>query len=176
MNKRKTREKTLRRLDKKKTILISYLEEFGFGTPEDATHHEVLRIAYTSFGRTFKVKTGTIAGLHAHYSNVMVWAGITAECKETNNVILEKPLKPKTTKAFYSSYKWRKQRYKIIVRDGGRCLACGASPADGVVLNVDHIKPLKKYWGLRLDPDNLQTLCNRCNHGKSNWDETDWRD
>lgn len=40
---------------------------------------------------------------------------------------------------------------------------------------VDHIKPVRKYWHLRLDPDNLQVLCADCNRAKGNWDETDFR-
>lgn len=40
---------------------------------------------------------------------------------------------------------------------------------------VDHIKPISKHWHLRLDPDNLQVLCNDCNKGKGAWDETDYR-
>ena len=78
-------------------------------------------------------------------------------------------------KAFYRSYEWRKLRLEIIKRDGPYCLCCGQGVEHGVVLNVDHIKPLKSNWELRLDPDNLQVLCNQCNHGKGNWDETDWR-
>lgn len=27
---------------------------------------------------------------------------------------------------------------------------------------VDHIKPFRDDWSLRLDPDNLQSLCKRC--------------
>ena len=42
-------------------------------------------------------------------------------------------------------------------------------------MNVDHIKPRKKYPELALDKSNLQVLCEECNHGKGNWDETDWR-
>jgi len=88
-----------------------------------------------------------------------------------------KDKKPKAGKVnkFYSTYEWRKVRYEVLKRDGARCLLCGASRKDGAVLNVDHIKPLKKFWSLRLDPENLQTLCSACNHGKGNLDETDWR-
>ena len=56
-----------------------------------------------------------------------------------------------------------------------RCQCCGNSPKTGAVLNVDHIKPRKKYPELALDINNLQILCEECNHGKGNWDETDWR-
>lgn len=42
-------------------------------------------------------------------------------------------------------------------------------------MNVDHVKPRKLFPHLALDVDNLQILCDACNHGKSNWDQTDWR-
>lgn len=54
-------------------------------------------------------------------------------------------------------------------------MCCGATPATGAVMNVDHIKPRKLYPHLALDVDNLQILCSDCNHGKGNWDMTDWR-
>jgi len=81
-----------------------------------------------------------------------------------------------TTKdEFYKSWEWTTLRMKILKRYGRVCMCCGAVPGFGVVLNVDHIKPLSKYWELRLDPDNLQVLCHPCNKGKGAWDETDYR-
>ena len=56
-------------------------------------------------------------------------------------------------------------RYKIMQRDGFRCRLCGASAADGAKLHVDHICPVSK--GGKTEPDNLRTLCERCNLGKS---------
>ena len=43
-------------------------------------------------------------------------------------------------------------------------------------IHVDHIKPRKLFPHLALDVNNLQILCHECNHGKGNWDQTDWRD
>lgn len=40
---------------------------------------------------------------------------------------------------------------------------------------VDHIKPIRKHWHLRLDSNNLQILCDDCNMGKGSRGETDWR-
>ena len=34
-------------------------------------------------------------------------------------------------------------------------------------LNIDHIKPLKTHWNLRLDINNLQILCKDCNKFKA---------
>ena len=77
---------------------------------------------------------------------------------------------------FYNSYAWRKLRYVAIKMCGAKCQCCGRSAADGFVMHVDHIKPRKKFPELALSLSNLQVLCNLCNHGKGNWDETDWRE
>jgi 5-methylcytosine-specific restriction endonuclease McrA len=80
-----------------------------------------------------------------------------------------------TSDAFLSTYAWRKLRMEALKKYGSRCQCCGATPADGAVMNVDHIKPRKKWPSLALDLNNLQVLCHDCNHGKGNWDKTDWR-
>ncbi len=56
-------------------------------------------------------------------------------------------------------------RYEILRRDGHRCKACGSSADDGP-LHVDHIVPVSK--GGATTRENLQTLCQACNLGKSN--------
>jgi hypothetical protein len=78
--------------------------------------------------------------------------------------------------SFLSSYEWRRVRMEALKKYGARCQCCGATPATGAVMNVDHIKPRKLFPQLALDVNNLQVLCNACNHGKGNWDMTDWRD
>lgn len=91
---------------------------------------------------------------------------------------LKAPPKPKhsfeATDEFLSSYEWRKVRMLALRKYGPVCQCCGATPPDAV-MNVDHIKPRKLYPQLALDVDNLQILCHECNHGKGNWDMTDWR-
>ena len=76
---------------------------------------------------------------------------------------------------FLSTYEWRRVRMMALKKYGPRCQCCGATPADGAVMNVDHIKPRKLFPSLALDINNLQILCHNCNHGKGNWDQTDWR-
>jgi len=80
-----------------------------------------------------------------------------------------------TSDAFLSTFQWRKVRMEALKKYGPRCMCCGATPATGAVMNVDHIKPRKKWPSLALDVNNLQVLCHECNHGKGNWDQTDWR-
>jgi len=61
-----------------------------------------------------------------------------------------------------------KLRLKVLYRDNFRCVFCGRSPAlnPGVNLHIDHIKPFSK--GGKTTLENLQTLCQECNLGKSN--------
>ncbi len=56
-------------------------------------------------------------------------------------------------------------RYEILQRDCFKCVICGASASEGVHLHVDHIVPIAK--GGKSVPENLRTLCERCNIGKS---------
>lgn len=76
---------------------------------------------------------------------------------------------------FLSSFAWRQLRMQVLQKYGRVCMCCGASPATGAVMHVDHIKPRRLFPQLALDIDNLQVLCHECNHGKGNWDQTDWR-
>lgn len=58
-------------------------------------------------------------------------------------------------------------RFRVMARDNFKCCMCGRSPATDptVVLHVDHIKPWAK--GGETTMENLQTLCSKCNLGKS---------
>jgi 5-methylcytosine-specific restriction endonuclease McrA len=78
---------------------------------------------------------------------------------------------------FLASYEWRRLRMEVIKDRGARCECCGSTPQkDGIVINVDHIKPRRLFPELALEKTNLQVLCDVCNHGKGNWDHTDWRE
>ena len=81
-----------------------------------------------------------------------------------------------TSTGFLSTYEWRKTRMVALKKYGARCQCCGASAANGIVIHVDHIKPRKLFPHLALNVENLQVLCEVCNHGKGNWDMTDWRE
>lgn len=59
-------------------------------------------------------------------------------------------------------------RFLILKRDHFSCRKCGRAPAKDpiVILHVDHIKPWSK--GGETIVENLETLCEQCNLGKSN--------
>ena len=59
-----------------------------------------------------------------------------------------------------------KIRFRVLDRDGYRCILCGKSPAMdlGIKLHIDHIVPYSK--GGQSIQENLRTLCQNCNWGK----------
>ncbi|OIP00735.1 MAG: hypothetical protein AUJ97_07710 [Bacteroidetes bacterium CG2_30_32_10] len=64
-------------------------------------------------------------------------------------------------------------RWQVFKRDNWRCVACGQSADDNVILHIDHIIPRSK--GGKDEINNYQTLCETCNIGKSNKDDTNLR-
>jgi hypothetical protein len=57
-------------------------------------------------------------------------------------------------------------RWKVLQRDDFRCVLCGADAAadKSVRLDIDHTLPIAR--GGKTVPENLRTLCSRCNNGK----------
>jgi hypothetical protein len=122
----------------------------------------------------FRPELGTLQGIDR------IRAFVYGEHPVLGAIVPQKPKQQKfridpNTDAFLESYEWRRVRMVVLKRDGARCACCGATPTDGVRMHVDHIKPRKLFPELALDPANLQVLCEVCNHGKGNWDDTDWR-
>lgn len=172
-------DRTLRKLAAKRDTVMAWLEERGHnvsalrGQPDKM----VLLVAYAACGRKMRTIRGSAASLHSHYSNVMAAARLRP-CdmiprERRTDLDGDRVRTQEEAKKFYASYEWRKLRYQVLKRDNQTCQLCGAGRE--AVLQADHIKPLRYYWHLRLDPANVQTMCHPCNHGKANWDETDWR-
>lgn len=87
---------------------------------------------------------------------------------ETNRGAVSSSVQPGSTKHRTRREPSDRQRFRILVRDGFRCKACGASPITrpGVELHVDHILPWSQ--GGETTDDNLVTKCKQCNLGKGN--------
>ena len=109
-------------------------------------------------------------------------------CRRENPILQEKSYQDKVEDAarravvnrpkrgdVETNISWKTLRYEVLKRDGGKCVLCGRGAADGVKLHVDHIKPASVYPELYYDINNLQTLCEDCNLGKSDGDDIDWR-
>lgn len=79
------------------------------------------------------------------------------------------PCMPMTTTILVDSRRapGKRLRFRVLQRDGFRCLLCGRSPAThhGVALQTDHIIPWSR-GGLTVF-ENLRTACDDCNGGKS---------
>lgn len=88
-----------------------------------------------------------------------------SETAVSSNIITQKnkPIMHKTARTVGD-----RLRFKVFLRDNFKCRICGASPATDptIVLHVDHILPWSE--GGETIIDNLQTLCSKCNLGKSN--------
>jgi hypothetical protein len=86
-----------------------------------------------------------------------------ASLEEIKPVALKQPA---TTRKTTRSVNWR-LRFLVMRRDDFKCRQCGCSPAikSGTVLVIDHVIPWAK--GGETVFDNLQTLCEPCNGGKS---------
>ena len=89
----------------------------------------------------------------------------------------KKSKKLKRNKAwdFYESREWLNLRYRVLKEHGAKCMLCNATRSNGLRMHVDHIKPRSKHPELELDFDNMQVLCERCNIGKGNTDDSDFR-
>lgn len=90
---------------------------------------------------------------------------VNTSSRENSSPIQEiQPISIKTSRTIN-----QRLRFLVLARDSFSCCACGASPAkDGgtTILHVDHIVPWSR--GGETVMDNLQTLCSKCNLGKSN--------
>jgi len=82
--------------------------------------------------------------------------------EEIKNISTKQALKHKTKR----DINWR-LRFLVMKRDNFKCKNCGNSPAKdpSIVLHVDHIKAWANGGETVLE--NLQTLCSKCNIGKS---------
>ena len=110
-----------------------------------------------------KYSVGTYEKRYGTYYNAL-----NAFINAINGAVMDEKLKGETTEN-PRSINYR-TRFKIMQRDNFKCCICGASPSSqpGVVLHIDHIVPCAK--GGTATMENLQTLCSKCNLGKSDLD------
>ena len=91
------------------------------------------------------------------------------ENKSSEEAIKKLEVEPGTRHKTKRGINWR-LRFIVMRRDHFKCKNCGRSPATDqtIVLHVDHIKAWANGGETVLE--NLQTLCSKCNIGKSNLD------
>jgi 5-methylcytosine-specific restriction enzyme A len=77
----------------------------------------------------------------------------------------DKHIRDKKAREFYHSKEWERVRQAALMRDNYLCQDCleekRITPADV----VDHIKPVRQFWNLRLSLSNLRSLCH-AHHNK----------
>lgn len=69
----------------------------------------------------------------------------------------------------YTNEKWQSFRAAVIAIDDGKCVNCGRSIADGVVLQVHHKRYVKNRKPWQYSFDDCETLCRGCHareHGE----------
>ena len=79
----------------------------------------------------------------------------------------------------YASAEWAEVNRVVLARDGYKCQRCGAGNCRKThrgqgVLCLHHIRGWSEYPALRLDPDNITTLCKTCHrwiHSNANLDK-----
>lgn len=92
--------------------------------------------------------------------------------EQKRKAMLRRLDKFKDSDPFFQRHDWRMLRYDALKRYGRLCALCGETEGR---MHVDHIKPRSLHPELALVFDNLQVLCEACNLGKSNRDDTDFR-
>jgi hypothetical protein len=96
----------------------------------------------------------------AHCRECTAFAGYNVPKTETGEV-------PRTVSTVRNGIKPR-QRIRVLERDGGQCVACGAI---GQLMHVAHIVSVKDAFAFGLsddetnDDENLAALCEECNLG-----------
>jgi len=160
------------------TKLARLLYEKKFGCPASHPRLKVVLIVQDLTGKTMeRADAANWVRSHEHLIPELIAhrEGLAKPIKKVKPKKVDYKKKKKASEDFYWSREWRAIRYLALKRHGASCLACGRSAKDGIIIHVDHVKPRSKYPELELNVNNLQILCEDCNLGKSNIDETDWR-
>ncbi len=91
---------------------------------------------------------------------------VNMEDSTPERTVQEASIEGRPTKQGKRDISWR-LRFIVMRRDNFKCQICRRTPASdpSVTLNVDHIKAWSKGGATVLE--NLQTLCTKCNIGKS---------
>lgn len=69
---------------------------------------------------------------------------------------------------FYRSRQWQELRRQALDRDHYVCKYCGQPNSK----TVDHVVPIEYDQSLMSDIDNLATICRKCHHLKTQWEQS----
>lgn len=151
------RERIENEFNPPKFILKYYRDELMERLDIEIPHVEVEYIEY--------VFEYVSAGGNSSQKTTITFDGETVEAVAK---YLDERIKYKKSVKAQRSLMTNTLRTKIKERDNYTCQYCGASTEeqDLLLLEIDHIIPVSK--GGLTSPDNLQTLCWKCNRSKSN--------
>ncbi len=68
------------------------------------------------------------------------------------------------TNSFYLSGPWKAKRKEILKRDNFECQLCKEQGSYSRADTVHHIIHLEDNWELRLEDDNLVSVCSSCHN------------
>jgi len=129
------------------------------------THHfakPLSRYSVFTYMRRFGSFRKALEAFVASFDNRETDHSKTMKETTVDTLLVASPKRHRTSRTI----SWR-MRFLVMRRDDFKCRICGTSPAlkPGTVLAVDHVVP----WadGGETLTENLQTLCERCNGGKS---------
>ena len=144
------------------TQLDLLMEFFKNNSNRDISHPEVVDWVVAEYkrrtGEVFRDPDRGIRRLHQDGLLIKVGKGVY---RYDPNAIKKRELEDFT----------EAQKEEIMRRDNYRCVICGRGLADGVELQVDHIKP--KDRGGKAEIENGQTLCAQHNFQKKNYKQTE---
>lgn len=185
----KSNQKKAKELHALKRVIVDYIKEMGLhveGTPMNKNIRDnMVKLIHGYRHNKDSVKTVGIYLANTENREKLLPPFCVMQSYRANlknfkldiqkHKLIKESKMPKVGKSFYSSRQWRSLRVDALVKNGRKCCLCGRSPKDGVILHVDHIKPISKFPELKLTLNNLQILCEDCNLGKSNRYDEDWR-
>ena len=92
---------------------------------------------------------------------------LAGQDRKDRHALYDKYKRDKKAAEFYKSVAWLKVRQQRLIKDKGLCQDCLEKKKISMATEVDHIIPVKVRWDLRLNLDNLRSLCHRCHMKKT---------
>lgn len=155
-------EKTRTPMNLPEEILFQNLEEIWIGLGRQPRYAEVQKPLSKYHVGTYENRFGTWRkALGKFVSYINNEEGVSSE-----EAIKDIRVEPSTLHKTKRGINWR-IRFIVMRRDNFKCKKCGRSPATdpSIILHVDHVKAWANGGETVLG--NLQTLCSKCNIGKS---------
>lgn len=142
--------------------LFKNLEEMWTKLGRQPRYQEVLKPFSRYSAGTYDKRFGSFRKALEAFVNYMSGEEFAPTEESIKDALEEVATKHKTRR----DINWR-LRFLVMRRDNFKCRSCGRSPATdpSIILHVDHIKAWANGGETVLE--NLQTLCSKCNIGKS---------